>query len=86
LMLIFNTVNRRSNKNGSYEDKNNKQTALFMNNFSFSVIGLKAGYKVTPKITLWVNVRSTAPWGAPENIGEPTNPLPAFTFSLSYQN
>jgi hypothetical protein len=86
LMLILNTVNRVSNKNGSYKDKNNQYTALFLNNFSFTVIGLKAGYKVAPKMTLWVNARSTAPWGAPENIGEPTNPLPAFTFSLSYQN
>jgi hypothetical protein len=86
MMIILNTVNRVSNKDGAFKDQNNQYTALFLNNMSFTIIGLKTGYKVTPKMTLWVNIRSSAPWGTPENIGEPTNPLPAFTFSFSYQN
>jgi hypothetical protein len=87
LLLILNAVNRVSQKNGSYKDGNNKYTAFFLNDLTYLVIGLKAGYKITPNLTLWGNARSTSPWASPppQNIGEPLNPLPAFSFSISYQ-
>jgi hypothetical protein len=86
LLLILNAVNRVSQKNGSYQDGNNKYTAFFLNDLTYLVIGLKAGYKITQNLTIWGNARSTSPWTSPppQNIGEPLNPLPAFSFSISY--
>jgi Putative MetA-pathway of phenol degradation len=85
LILILNSVNRVSRKNGSLKDTNNQYTGFFLNNLSYVVIGLKAGYKITPNLMIWGNARSTSPGGVPENIGEPSNPLPAFSLSISYQ-
>jgi hypothetical protein len=82
--LIFNSVNRISNKNGSYKDTNNKYTGFFLNDLTYVVIGLKGGYKITPNWTIWGNIRSTSPSGVPQNIGEPSNPLPAYSLSVSY--
>ena len=83
-IAIFNTVNRVSSKNGSYQDTNNKYTGFFLNNLSYNVIGLKFGYKITPKLMIWTNIRSTSPGGVPQNIGEPSEPLPAYSISISY--
>jgi hypothetical protein len=84
LTLIFNAVNRISNKNGSYKDTNNQYTGFFLNDLTYVVIGLKAGYKIASNWTIWGNARSTSPGGTPQNIGEPSNPLPAFSLSISY--
>jgi hypothetical protein len=83
--LILNTVNRISNRNGSYLDVNNKVTGFFLNDLTYLVLGLKAGFAVTPKISIWVNVRGTTPGAKPRNIGEPSAALPAYSISISYK-
>jgi hypothetical protein len=84
---ILHAELRQSSKNGTYNDGNTKYTATYLNDLSYIAYGLKFGYKVTPKITLWQDIRFWA--SRTEKIGTRTDdlgPFPGLSFSVSYQN
>jgi hypothetical protein len=78
---------RQSAKNGKYNDGNTKYTATYLNNLSYIAYGMKYGYKITPKMMFWTDIRF---WSSNvADIGARTNDLglfPGLSFSLSYQN
>jgi hypothetical protein len=87
LLMILHSAVRVSNKNGTYDDGNTKYTATYLNDLRYIVYGLKLGYKVTPKIMVWSDIRFWA--NSTEKIGGRTDALglfPGLTFSVSYQN
>jgi hypothetical protein len=86
-LIILHSALRFSNKNGSYDDGNTKYTATYLNDLRYIAYGLKLGYKVTPKIMVWSDIRFWA--NSTEKIGGRTDALglfPGLTFSVSYQN
>jgi hypothetical protein len=86
-LMILHSALRFSNKNGTYDDGNTKFTATYLNDLRYIAYGLKLGYKVTPKIMVWSDIRFWA--SSTEKIGGRTDALglfPGLTFSVSYQN
>ena len=86
-LMILHSALRFSNKNGTYDDGNTKYTATYFNDLRYIAYGLKLGYKVTPKIMFWSDIRFWA--SSTEKIGGRTDELglfPGLTFSVSYQN
>jgi hypothetical protein len=87
LLMILHSSLRFSNKNGTHDDGNTKYTATYLNDLRYIAYGLKLGYKVTPKIMVWSDIRFWA--NSTEKIGGRTDALglfPGLTFSVSYQN
>jgi hypothetical protein len=87
LLMILHSSLRFSNKNGDYDDGNTKYTATYLNDLRYIAYGLKLGYKVTPKMMVWSDLRFWA--NSTEKIGGRTDALglfPGLTFSVSYQN
>jgi hypothetical protein len=78
---------RQSAKNGAYNDGNTKYTATYLNNLSYVAYGMKYGYKITPKMMFWTDIRF---WSTNTvDIGARTNEyglFPGLSFSVSYQN
>jgi hypothetical protein len=86
-LMILHSSLRFSNKNGTYDDGNTKFTATYLNDLRYIAYGLKLGYKVTPKIMVWSDIRFWA--NSTDKIGGRTDALglfPGLTFSVSYQN
>jgi hypothetical protein len=86
-LMILHSALRLSSKNGTYDEGNTKYTATYLNDLRYIVYGLKLGYKVTPKIMVWSDIRFWA--NSTEKIGGRTDDLglfPGLTFSVSYQN
>ena len=84
LLSILHADLRISSKNGSYNDGNTKYTATYLNNLSYVAYGLKFGYKITPKIMLWQDIRF---WSTNvSDIGATLALFPGLSFSVSYQN
>ncbi len=86
-LMILHSALRFSNQNGTYDDGNTKFTATYLNDLRYIAYGLKLGYKVTPKIMVWSDIRFWA--NSTEKIGGRTEALglfPGLTFSVSYQN
>jgi hypothetical protein len=86
-LMILHSALRFSSKNGTYDDGNSKYTATYLNDLRYIAYGLKLGYKVTPKIMAWSDIRFWA--SSTEKIGGRTDALglfPGLTFSVSYQN
>jgi hypothetical protein len=84
---IFHADLRLSAENGSFKDGNSKYTATYLNNLSYIAYGAKFGYKATPKIMLWTDIRFWSTNVA--DIGARTDALglfPGLSFSVSYQN
>jgi hypothetical protein len=87
LIGIFHTDLRLSAQNGTHDDGNTKYTATYLNDLSYIAYGLKFGYKFTPKIMFWTDIRFWSTNTA--DIGARTDDLglfPGLTFSVSYQN
>jgi hypothetical protein len=86
-LTILHADLRLSDKKGTYNDGNTRYTATYLNNLGYIAYGLKLGYKFTPKIMAWTDIRF---WSTNTvDIGARTNDLglfPGLTFSVSYQN
>lgn len=84
---IFHSELRQSNNQGTYNEGNTKYTATYLNDLGYIAYGVKFGYKITPKIMLWSDIRFWS--NATQKIGARTDELglfPGLTFSVSYSN
>jgi hypothetical protein len=84
LIGIFNFNVVQSNKDGSYNDGTSVYTAFYLNDLSYFAPGIKLGYKIHPRLTVWGNIRGALP--SSQSIGASEAVTPGLTFSVSYSN